>query len=32
MDDILDEFGHPLELAVDDGSDLDPLSELVDGD
>ena len=32
MDNVLDEFSRPLELEVDDGPDLDPLGELVDGD
>ena len=32
VDNVLDEFGHPLELEVGDGLDLDPLGELIDGD
>ena len=32
MYDVLDELGHPFQLEVDNGSDLDPLGELVDGD
>ena len=32
VDDVLDEFGHPLRLEVGDGPDFDPLGELVDGD
>ena len=32
MDDVLDEFSHPLRLEVGDGPDFDPLGEFVDGD
>jgi hypothetical protein len=32
MYDVLDELGYSLRLKVDDGSDLDPLGELVDSD
>ena len=32
VDNDLDEFDRPLGLEVDDGSNLDPLGELVDGD
>jgi hypothetical protein len=32
MDNVLNELGRPLKLEVEDGSDFDPLSELVDGD
>jgi hypothetical protein len=32
VDNVLDEFSRPLGLEVDNGPDLDPLGELVDGD
>ena len=32
MDNVLNELDRPFRLEVDDGLDLDPLSELVNGD
>jgi hypothetical protein len=32
VDNVLDKFGRLLGLEVDDGPDLNPLGELVDGD
>ena len=32
MDNVLTELDRPFRLEVDDGLDLDPLSELVNGD